>query len=420
MARKVSKLFKTADELMSAYFPTTENKAKEPIKLRAKKLAKSLSLYLDFYQNGKREYQFLNLYLNLEADAATKEQNRQTLEIARTIQQEKVVTFNKTGAGFVVTSKSKVNLIKYILCVADKALEKSGNKHGYYYTLQALAKHISVFKGDSVTLADVDKDFILAFIEYLRTAKNGNYTRAAGAASDDRKKAMQCKAGAVLSQNTQHNLFMKFKYVLNHAVKEEIILANPMAKLDAGDKPREEAGTREFLSLDEIKLLIKTDCKNEMLKRAFLFCCLVGLRYSDISSITWGELTTDVEGDAILRFKMKKVGRENNPYVSDEALRWLPERGDASDADVIFTLPRNDSANVQLERWVKAAGITKHITFHCSRHTAATLNLALGVPMEIVSKMLGHTKLATTQIYAKLMDKQRKDAVNKQNGIFND
>lgn len=131
-----------------------------------------------------------------------------------------------------------------------------------------------------------------------------------------------------------------------------------------------------------------------------------------------GEKTCDADGFPMLRFKMKKVGRENAPYISEEALNWLPERGYASDNDVIFILPRNDSANYQLAKWVREAGITKKITFHCSRHTAATINLALGVPMEIVSKMLGHTKLATTQIYAKLIDNERKRAVNKQNGMF--
>lgn len=415
MARKATKLYKTTAELMAAYFPEptakekeqAKNLPKEPIKLRAKSLKSSLSLYLDCYKDGKRQYQFLNIYLNLETDAAVKEQNRQNLEVARTIQQEKIVNQTKTGAGFLVTSKTKVNLIKYILFVADEALKKSGNKHGYYYTLQALAKHIGTYSGEATRLADVDKVYILGFVEYLRTAKNNNYTR-------------NLEAGKVecLSQNTQHNLFMKFKHVLRCAVKNDILASNPMDKLDVSDKPKEEAGTREFLSLEEIKALIKTDCKNEHLKRAFLFCCLVGLRYSDVSAITWSELTTDIEGDAILRFKMKKVGRENTPYVSDEALKWLPERGEAGDDDTIFNLPRNDSANYQLAKWVKTAGITKKITFHCSRHTAATLNLALGVPMEIVSKMLGHTKLATTQIYAKLLDKQRKAAVNKQNGIF--
>ena len=211
---------------------------------------------------------------------------------------------------------------------------------------------------------------------------------------------------------------MKFKYVLRKAVKADVIVMNPIDKLDNDDKPKDEEGTREFLTVDEIKTLIVIPCKNDILKRAFLFCCLVGLRYSDISSITWGELAKDNDGSVLLRFKMKKVKRGENAYISDEALKWLPERRNAGDDEVVFPLPKNDSANKQLARWIKAAKINKRITFHCSRHTAATLNLSLGTPIETVSKMMGHTKIITTQIYAKIIDQKQKEAVNKQNGIF--
>lgn len=415
MARKVTKLFKTTADLMAAYFPEptakereqAKNLPKEFIKLRAKTLTTSLSLYLDYYKDGKRQYEFLRIYLNLETDAEVKEQNRQKLEVARTIQQEKIVNQTKTGAGFIVTKKTKINLIQYIQFVADEALKKSGNKHSLYYHLLSLSKHIEVYKGSSVRLADVDKDFILGFIEYLKTARNQNFTR-----------NKETEKVEYLSQNFQHLLFMKLRFVLGHAVKSDILASNPIDKIDTGDRPKGKPSTREFLCLEEIKVLIRTECKNEHLKRAFLFCCLVGLRYSDVSTITWKELTTDIEGDTILRFTMKKVGREQICYISDEAIKWLPERGKAKDDEIIFDLPRNDRANVQLSKWMQAAGITKKITFHCSRHTAATLNLALGVSMEIVSKMLGHTKLSTTQIYAKILDKQRKEASNKQNGIF--
>lgn len=415
MARKVQKLFKTPAELMAGYFPEPtkeererlKNQPKEPIKLRVKMLSNSLSLYLDLYKDGKRQYEFLKLYLNEETDLSIKEQNRQNLEIANTILHEKIADLNKRGAGF-ISPKGKVNLIDYILFQADEALKKSGNKHGYYYTLHALAKHISLFSGNDIQLKQVDKDYIKRFISYLKTAKNFNFQRT----GTDRDKDI------ILSQNTQHNLFMKFKYVLRKAVKADIITLNPMDKLENDDKPKDEDGTREYLTVDEIKTLIVTPCKNDILKRAFLFCCLVGLKYSDVSSITWGELTKDNDGSVLLRFKMKKVKRSENAYISDEALKWLPDRGMAGDEDTIFSLPKNDSANKQLARWIKAARINKKITFHCSRHTAATLNLSLGTPIETVSKMMGHTKISTTQIYAKIIDQKQKEAVNKQNGIF--
>jgi integrase len=400
---------------MAGYFPELSNaererlkdQPKEPIKLRAKATSNALSLYLDLYRDGKRQYEFLKLYLNEETDQRTKEQNRQTLEIATTILHEKIATFNKTGAGF-VTLKGKVNFITYISFQADEALKKSGNVHGYYYTLKSLAKHVELYAGNKVTLGQVDKAFIIGFIEYLKTAHNFNYTRT----GTDRDKAV------TISQNTQHNLFMKLKYVIRKAIKAGIITVNPLDKLEDSDKPKEEEGQREFLTIDEMKRLIATDCNNDTLKRAFLFCCLVGLRYSDVSSITWEELERGNDGGTLLRLKVHKTKRGETFPISDEALKWLPERGEAKDGDVIFKLPKNDSANAQLSRWVTAAGIKKRITFHCSRHTAATLNLSLGTPIETVSKLMGHTKIATTQIYAKIIDKSKKEAVNRQNGIF--
>lgn len=415
MARKVQKLFKTPAELLAGYFPELtkeekerlKNQPKEPIKLRVKALSNSLSLYLDLYKEGKRQYDFLKLYLNEETILKVKEQNRQTLEIANTILHERIADLNKKGAGF-VSPKGKVNFISYILFQADEALKRSGNKHGYYYTLQALAKHISLYSGDNTQLKQVDKDYIKGFISYLKAAKNFNYKRTGTERDKD----------VLLSQNTQHNLFMKFKYVIRKAVKADVIAVNPLDKLEDSDKPKEEDGTREFLTIEEIKKLIATECKNNILKRAFIFCCLVGLRYGDISAITWGKLEQGNNGETLLRFKVKKTKRGETFPVSDEALKWLPDRGAATNEDVIFVLPKNDSANRQLSRWVKLAGINKQITFHCSRHTAATLNLSLGTPIETVSKLMGHTKISTTQIYAKIIDEKKKEAVNRQNGIF--
>lgn len=415
MARKVQRLFKTPAELMAGYFPELtketkeliKNQPKEPIKLRVKILSNSLSLYLDLYKDGKRQYEFLKLYLNEETDLSVKENNCRNLEIANTILHEKIADLNKRGAGF-VSPKGKVNLITYILYQSDEALKRSGNPHGYYYTLQSLAKHISIYSGNSTTFQQVDKNYITGFINYLKTAKNNNYQRTGTERDKD----------VPLSPNTQHNLFMKFKYVIKKAIKADIIAINPLDKLENSDKPKEEEGTREFLTIEEIKKLIVTPCKNDNIKGAFLFCCLVGLRYSDIAALTWGELDRDNNGETLLRFKVKKTKRAESFPISAEALKWLPVRGTAEEDGIIFSLPKNDSANKQLQRWIASSGIKKRITFHCSRHTAATLNLSLGTPIETVSKLMGHTKISTTQIYAKIIDEKKKEAVSRQNGIF--
>lgn len=417
MGRIKTVLFTTTEALLEGYGlkPTktlgeSEGRQIRYVSLRGKKLASgNVSLYLNRQENGKQIKRYLDRsILCIETDADVKMRNKETIRQARVIADEADAAVQKEINGFSIAKKATVNLISYILYQADEALKKSGNKHGYYYTLQSLAKHISLYSGDRTTLAQVDKNYILGFITYLKTAKNFNFQRT-GTVRDKE---------LLLAQNTQHNLFMKFKYVLRKAVREDVIAVNPADKLENSEKPQEEEGTREFLTVDEIRKLIVTPCKNLTLKKAFLFCCLVGLRYSDISSITWGELVKDSDGANLLRFRMKKVKRGENAYISDEAMKWLPERGNAADSDIIYPLPKNDSANKQLARWIKAAGIIKRITFHCSRHTAATLNLSLGTSIETVSKMMGHTKISTTQIYAKIIDVKRKEAVNKQNGLF--
>ena len=115
---------------------------------------------------------------------------------------------------------------------------------------------------------------------------------------------------------------------------------------------------------------------------------------------------------------MKKGGKEIVVQVSDEAMKFAPRPDDEQPTDRIFKLSKNEIVNPILSEWVKSAGITKNITFHCARHTAATLNLSLGTPIAVVSKLLGHSKIATTQIYAQIVDEAQRQAVDKQNGIF--
>lgn len=415
MARKKTVLYSTTDELLDGYYLKVQKgekqalKIKEYVYLRGKRLSSgNISLFLDVCRNNNRTKHYLGLYLNIETTESVKRQNEETFRIAKTIAGEKNVILQKDENGFALSKKSKTNFISYILFQADEALKKSGNPHGYYYTLQSLAKHIAIYSGNSTTFQHVDKNYILGFIAYLKTAKNFNYKKS------NTKKGKD----VAISPNTQHNLFMKFKYVIKKAIKADVITINPLDKIEDSDKPKEEGGTREFLTIEEIKKLIATPCKNDIIKRSFLFCCLVGLRYSDVASITWGELEQGNKEETLLRFKVKKTKRGETFPISDEALKWLPDRNNASDEAIIFSLPKNDNANRQLKHWIASSGVKKKVTFHCSRHTAATLNLSLGTPIETVSKLMGHTKIATTQIYAKIIDEKKKEAVNRQNGIF--
>ncbi len=394
-------------------------KAKEPIKLRFKKLANgNQSIFLEQYisysidengkQTNKKKYEFLNLYLIPERTAADRARNVNTLQDAESIKAQRYLAFQTQQTGLTTRKKTKVNLLQYVSDFADKALAETNTKRSEYYTYKSLEYHLKAYRGEHVTFNEIDKEFISNFITYLKTANNGNFLR-----STDKKKIKNIP----ISQNTAHKLYAKFSTIIRTALHADIISINPLDKIDRKTTPKTKPSKREYLTIDEIKKLIETDCKRSEIKNAFLFCCLVGIRFSNVNSITWGDIDFKKSG-ATLSYKQIKVDTFETLSISKEALKFLPTDTERKPEDKIFPLPKTETVNDGLRTWIKAAGIRKTITFHSSRHTAATLQLSLGTPIETVSKLLGHGKISTTQIYAKIIDKNKVEAVNLQNGIF--
>ena len=175
--------------------------------------------------------------------------------------------------------------------------------------------------------------------------------------------------------------------------------------------------TRDFLTIDELKLLVDTKCSNDEIKKAYLFSCFCGLRWSDIKSLVWNEVIKNGEQYQV-RLVMKKTQELIYIPLSEEALKWLPERNDNNDTDHVFILPYLTRISPVLNKWAQSCGITKHITFHTARHTFATMLLTLGCDVYTVSKLLGHKEIKTTEIYAKIVDKKKAEAVNLVNDVF--
>jgi integrase len=190
-----------------------------------------------------------------------------------------------------------------------------------------------------------------------------------------------------------------------------------MKDLTRFERPKTPAGNREYLTIDEVKQLVKIECIKPMVKQAFLFSCFSGLRFSDVKALKWDDFQTDNEGKQVIRYIQQKTKKDEYLQVSDEALKFLPERGTAAGKDTAFILPTSSLTNQTLQSWVLAAGIKKRVTFHVGRHTNATLLLSLGAPIETVSKLLGHSAIKTTQIYAKVIDKNKRAAVSKLDGL---
>lgn len=146
-----------------------EMKIKEPIRIRTKKLNNgNESIYLDNYVEGKREYEFLKLYLVPEKDRITKNRNTETMKLANAIKAQKIVEIQNNRHGFSNSkNKSNIKLINYIQYIADKDIEKTGRK----VTSNTLIHHLQRYDKAGITFKQLDKDYIIGFVEYLKTTK---------------------------------------------------------------------------------------------------------------------------------------------------------------------------------------------------------------------------------------------------------
>ena len=163
---------------------------------------------------------------------------------------------------------------------------------------------------------------------------------------------------------------------------------------------------KESLTIEELKKLNQTPCKIPVLKQAALFSCLTGLRISDVLRLKWENLRIGSDGGYVIEYRIKKTGAEQKLPISEEAYELCGERNTGT----VFKGLRYSIIGYNLKEWLKTAGIDKHITFHCLRHTFASLEVSMGTSIYTVSKMLGHKNVATTQIYAELNDANKRKA----------
>ena len=381
-------------------------KLKEPVRIRFKQLSNgNQSIYLEYYTGdvirkenyvgGKRKYEFLKLYLIPERTREDKAKNEATLALAKAIQSRRIVEVQNDAHGFQNTNKSRVNLLDYLENIGKQSAEQGSRN--YARTVLNTVRALKLFRGDYIAFRDVDKEFLSEFTDYLRQMPKAS-------------KYGVLKTGGRLSANSVVSYYGTLRTAINRAYKEGIITVNPTKEFDFASKVRQEPSRREYLTIDELKTLINTECRHEIVKRAFLFSCLCGLRVSDIRKLKWCDLQRS-GGRVRIEITMQKTKEPLYLPISDEALKWLPERGEANDSDFIFPLTHEGTVNDTLQHWAKVAGITKHISFHVARHTHATMMLTLGADLYTVSKLLGHKNIATTQIYAKIVDKKKEEAI---------
>ena len=171
--------------------------------------------------------------------------------------------------------------------------------------------------------------------------------------------------------------------------------------------------TKEVLSIDEVKALIATpvERENPNIRRAFIFCLYCGLRWCDVKDLTYGNVDFS---NRVLRFEQSKTkGHSSASGVViplNEGLLKLIGKGERGDR--IFPLPSHTMCLKALRHWTKRAGIEKHITWHCARHSFATNILSNGANIKTVANLLGHSDLRHTEKYTRVIDSLKEAAIN--------
>lgn len=366
------------------------------ISLKQKKLKSGkFSLYLEFYKgshidsNGvkkhARDFEYLKLYIDQNPKTSQeKKQAKETLELANQILALRQADFIQGKFNIKNTRKGKMSFLEYYKYLKEERYESKGN----YDNWDAAQKHLERYCSPSVTFNDMDENFVKGFKKHLDTNA-------------------KTKSDLGLSQNSKYAYFNKFKAALREAYENGYLEKN-LVKAVKGFEQGESK--REYLTYLELQALSNAQCKYKVLKNAFIFSCLTGLRWSDINKLTWSEVR-DEDDESRIIFRQQKTDGLEYLYISNQARSLLGERH-AESARVFLGLKYGAHFNAEILRWCMRAGITKHITFHSARHTNAVLLLENGADIYTVSKRLGHKELRTTEIYAKIIDSKMKEAAN--------
>lgn len=396
-----------------------ENKAKENPKLKQNVLSDGRgSLYLEYYlgreetpvldDNGnpvlyetgkmvgkpkvhiKHNRRKENLQLYLIAKPRTpieRQQNKETLELATKIRAEREQQFKESMLGYRLKKDRNVNFLDYYQAYIDSYTKKdlrmikiALNRFKDFLKEQYPLYEFGI-KPDLIT-----KDMMEHFVEYLQSRSVGE-----GAKS----------------------IYQRFKKVVRYAIDHEVMLKDPCKGVVC--KVDEQILRKDVLSMDEIQSLIQChdDNENSNVRRAFILCLYCGLRFCDVKDLTYKNIDYT---NRLLKFEQNKTkGHSAHSGVviplNDGLLSLIGEATDDLDSS-IFNLPSYESCCKSVKRWVKRAGITKHISWHCARHSFAVNILNNGANIKTVASLLGHSGLKHTEKYTRAVDKLKENAIN--------
>ncbi len=314
-------------------------KIKEPVRLRAKSLSNgNKSLYLDTYYRGKRVYEFLKLYLIPERSGVDKATNAATMRAATAIKAKRILELVNGKAG-IRNPDCRSSIEEWVEQIIKM---KSGHRsNSSVMLMKRLSRHLQKYR-PNVGLADIDREFCIGFADYLRSAHALNSSK-------------------LLMQATQFELLNALSGVLNEAVRSELIVSNPMRLLNSTERIKKSESKREYLTPDEVKSMIAVSSDHISAGddvAAFLFCCFCGLRYSDITRLTWADIT-DTGSERKITMTMKKTHRSVEVPVSEIAASLLPAFATAEEK--VFAFPRYGVTLKKLKETAREAGVKKKL-----------------------------------------------------------
>ncbi len=365
------------------------------------------SLFLDYYfgyqmvysekldrqvakKNRKRE--FLSLYLwQAPRTPIERQQNKETLELAKKIRFERGQELLESVEGYRLKKKRDINFLDYFQTYIDKYTKKD------IRMVKIALKRFIDFLNDTpeynkyakrIKPEQITKDMVEAFTEYLQGRSVGE-----GAKS----------------------IYARFKKVIKYAVEHDVMYKNPCTGISI--KIDDQQLRKEVLSQEEMQQLIAThyEHENPNIRRAFIFCLYCGLRFCDVKDLTFANVDFS---NKLLKFEQNKTkGHSASSGViiplNDGILSLIgePQHPD-NRSELIFPLPSYEMCLKALGRWVKRAGITKHISWHCARHSFAVNILNNGANIKTVASLLGHSGLKHTEKYTRAIDSLKQEAIN--------
>lgn len=333
--------------------------------------------YLDIYHNKKRNYIFLKHLKHIEKpkNAFEREQNKECERLAKKIKVTKEHELESNEYNITPAHRQHIDFIEFYQHFIDNYTKK--DKRLVEAALKKFKDFMSKNQINNLSTKQLSESIIYDYKIYLEENLNGE---------------------------SPANYFKKFKMVLKYGVRKKIFLSNPAQDITIKKK---ESIKKDILTIDEIKLLANTSISNSEVKKAFLFSLFTGLRFSDINNLSWKNI--DLKNKR-LKFTQLKTNESVDIQLHTSALSILNsiEKKD----DLIFNLPSHTACLKNLEVWVKKAGINKHITWHCARHSFATNIIFYGADVKSASGLLGHNSLRYTERYTHIVESLKQKAID--------